>query len=234
MDEKDFPGLSERELRELAEKHATGVPVISIASSAAGSGKTMLATNLATQAEKTGAGPVVVMDTVSRGAFTGWWNARKVAKPPLASQGGASRFTETLDRLGKIGAKLCMIDTAPVMDFMVEQVVAASDLVVIPCRPDPKDLYAADAIAELAAVLGRKSIFVLNSAMLEARMTEAIMVELAKHGTVAPVMIHRRRHYPEAMSAGSTVMEAEDAAEAAREIEELWTYLEDRLSKILR
>lgn len=232
MDDMDFPGLSERELRELTERYRKKLPVISIASGAAGAGKSMLTVHLAVQAEKSGAGPVVVMDTVSRGTFTAWWNKRKLEKPPLSSQGGASRFTETLDRLAEIGAKLCLIDTAPVLDEMVEQVVAASTLVVVPCRPEPKDLFAADATAELAGILGRKSIFVLNWAMAQARMTEAIMVELAKHGTVAPVIMHRRREFVSAMEQGLTVMETEGADEATREIEKLWEYLEERLNRL--
>lgn len=233
MDEEEFPGLSEKELRELAQKYARDVPVMAIASGAAGSGKTMLTAHLAIQAERAGAGPVVVMDTVSRGAYNEWWNRRKGEKPPKASAGGASRFKDTLSRLGKMGAKLCLIDTAPVMDSMVEQVIAASSVVVVPCRPDPKDLFAADATFEVAEILGRKSVFVINSAVRQARMTEAITVELAKHGTVAPVTIYRRPEFVEAMAAGLTVMENEDAQELAAEIEKLWEYLQERLNRVL-
>jgi chromosome partitioning protein len=233
MDEEEFPGLSEKELRELARKYARDIPVMAIASGAAGSGKTMLTAHLAIQAVRAGAGPVVVMDTVSRGAYNGWWNRRKAEKPAMASTGGASRFKETLSRLGKMGAKLCLIDTAPVMDSMVEQVIAASSVVVVPCRPDPKDLFAADATFEVAQILGRKSVFVINSAVRQARMTEAITVELAKHGTVAPVTIYRRPEYVEAMAAGLTVMENENARDQAAEIEKLWEYLYERLNRVL-
>ncbi len=233
MDEEEFPGLSEVELRELAQKYARDVPVISIASGAAGSGKTMLTAHLAIQAERAGAGPVVVMDTVPRGAYSGWWNRRKGDKPPMTSIGGASRFKDTLSRLGDMGAKLCLIDTAPVMDSMVEQVIAASSVVVVPCRPDPKDLFAADATSEVAQILGRKSVFVINSAVRQARMTEAITVELAKHGTVAPITFYRRPQYAEAMAAGLTVMENEDTQDLAAEIEKLWEYLQERLNRAL-
>lgn len=233
MDEEEFPGLSEKELRELARKYARDVPVMAIASGAAGSGKTMLTAHLAIQAERAGAGPVVVMDTVPRGAYNDWWSRRRVEKPPMTSAGGASRFKETLSRLGKMGAKLCLIDTAPVMDSMVEQVIAAASVVVVPCRPDPKDLFAADATFEVAEILGRKSIFVINSAVRQARMTEAITVELAKHGTVAPVTIYRRPEYAEAMNAGLTVLENEDAPDQAAEIEKLWEYLYERLNRVL-
>ncbi len=224
-----YQGLSEQELRELAERHGVGLAVMSLASVAAGSGKSMLAAHLAIQAERAGLGPVVVMDTAARGGLAAWWNRRKGRKPALSSHRAAANIGEALDRLRGMGAKLCIIDTAPAMDETVEQVIAASSVVVVPCRPDPKDLFAADMTSEVALVLGRKSIFVVNKAIRQARMTGAITVELAKHGTVAPVTVHSRPAFQKAMEGGATVMESEDAGEAAAEITQLWDYLAGRL-----
>lgn len=231
MNAADYQGLSEQELWELADKHGFGMDVIAVASLAPGSGKSSLAAHLAIQAERKGVGPVVLVDTASRGGLTQWWDRRKSPKPPMSSMRGTRRIDETLRRLREMGAKLCIIDTAPTMDDIVEQVIAVSGLVVVPCRPDPKDLLAADATSEVAMMLGKKSIFVVNAAIRQARMTGAITVELAKHGTVAPVTVLSRPAYRDAMAKGSTVMEIEGADDAAAEIVQLWDYLAGRLPK---
>lgn len=231
MNAAAYQGLSERELWELAEKHGFGMDVIAVASLASGSGKSTLAAHLAIQAERKGLGPVVLVDTVPRGSLTQWWDKRKSPKPPMSSMRGAKRIDETLRRLREMGAKMCIIDTAPVMDDIVEQVIAVSGLVIVPCRPDPKHLLAADATSEVALMLGKKSIFVVNAAIRQARMTGAITVELAKHGTVAPVTVHSRPAFRDATAKGLTVMELEGAEEAAAEVEQLWDYLAGRLPK---
>ena len=40
------------------------------------------------------------------------------------------------------------VDTGPVLDDLVEQVLAMASLVVIPCRPERNDLFAADMTSE--------------------------------------------------------------------------------------
>lgn len=231
MNAAAYQGLSEHELWELADKHGFGMDVIAIASLAAGSGKSTLAAHLTIQAERKGLGPVVMLDTASRGGLTQWWDKRKSPKPPMSSMRGAKRIDETLRRLREMGAKMCIIDTAPAMDDIVEQVIAVSGLIVVPCRPNPKDLLAADATSEVALMLGKKSIFVVNAAIRQARMTSAITVELAKHGTVAPVTVHSRPAYRDAMAKGTTVMEIEGAEDGAAEVQQLWDYLAGRLPK---
>lgn len=231
MNSTTHHGLSEQELRELADRHGIGLSVLSVASLAAGSGKSVLAAHLAIQAERTGMGPVVIMDTTARGALAEWWNRRKGKKPAMSSHRAAASIGDALDRLRAMGAKTVIIDTAPAMNDVVEQVIAASSVVLVPCRPEPKDLFAADSTSEVAMVLGRKSIFLVNRAIRQARMTEAITVELAKHGTVAPVTVLGRPVYRDAMERGSTVMETTGAEEAAAEIEQLWDYLAGRLPK---
>ncbi len=234
MNEPAYFGLSEGELRELAQRYRAGLGIVAVASGAAGSGKSTLAAHLAIQAPRVGLGPMVLMDAARRGGLTQWWDRRRGQKPQLSSLGGASRLADTVDRLHGMGAKLVIIDTGPDMDDMVEQVLAMASLVVIPCRPERNDLFAADMTSEVAQVLDTKGVFVVSSAIRGGRMSDQIAVELAKHGTVAPTTLFRRPEVEEAMAKGQTVLESDPEGDAAKEIEQLWEYIHERLGKIVQ
>lgn len=234
MNEAAYFGLSEGELRELAQRYRAGLGIIAVASGAAGSGKSTLAAHLAIQGPRVGLGPMVLMDAARRGGLTQWWDRRRGQKPQLSSLGGASRLTDTVDRLHDMGAKLVIIDTGPDMDNMVEQVLAMASLVVIPCRPERNDLFAADMTSEVAQVLGTKAVFVVSAAIRGGRMSDQIAVELAKHGTVAPATLFRRPEVAEAMAQGQTVLESDPEGDAAKELEQLWEYIHERLGKIVQ
>ena len=234
MTESAYYGLSESELRELGHRFRAGLGIIAVASGAKGSGKSTLAANIAIQAPRAGLGPMVLMDAARRGGLTQWWDKRRGQKPQLSSLGGASRLADTVERLHGMGAKLIIIDTGPDMDDMVEQVLAMASLVVIPCRPERNDVFAADMTSEVAQMLGTKTVFVVSSAIRGARMSDQIAVELAKHGTVAPATLFRRPEVAEAIAKGQTVMETDPDGEAAKEFERLWEYLHGRLGKVVQ
>jgi chromosome partitioning protein len=234
MNQPAYFGLSEGELRELAQLYRAELGIIAVASGAAGSGKSTLAAHLAIQAPRAGLGPMVLMDAARRGGLTQWWDRRRGQKPQLSSLGGASRLADTVDRLHDMGAKLVIIDTGPDMDDMVEQVLAMASLVIIPCRPERNDLFAADMTSEVAQVLGTKAVFVVSSAIRGGRMSDQIAVELAKHGTVAPITLFGRPEVAEAMAEGQTVLESDPEGEAAKEFEQLWEYIHERLGKIVQ
>ncbi len=229
-----FHGLSHKELMALAEKIGTGMAVLTIASGSEGAGKSTIAAHFAIQAQRAGVESVVMADTAARGPLAAWWNRRSGPKPSLSSLGGAANVSEALDRLREMKHKLCIVNTPPVIDEKVEQLLQVSDLVVIPCRPSRSDLPRADQVAEVTHMLGRKSVFVVSAATIGARMTEAIAVELAKHGTVSPVTIHRRSDFAEAMGQGRTVMELDPRSESAQEMEQLWEYVYGLLKKNIK
>jgi len=59
-------------------------------------------------------------------------------------------------------------------------------------------------------------------------------VALSQHGTVAPVTIHHRVDFAASMIDGRTVGEVVPGSASAREISDLWVYLQDKLSRIVR
>src|SRR5215207_1245402 len=113
--------------------------VIVTASQKGGSGKTTLSGHLAVEAEKSGAGPVALIDTDPQGSLAQWWNARHASTPYFAKVELAD-LGEALKHLQKSGVALTFIDTPPAVTTSISQVVGHADLVLVPTRPSPHDL----------------------------------------------------------------------------------------------
>ena len=207
--------------------------VLAFTSQKGGSGKTTLSGHIAVQAELSGAGPVVLVDTDPQGSLTEWWNEREAPTPAFA-QTNISRLLTDLDELKAQGFKLAVIDTPPAITLAIQSVIAVSDLIIIPTRPSPHDLRAAGGTVELADRTDKPFMFVVNGATPRARITSDAAIALSQHGTVAPITLHHRTEYASAMIDGRTVMEVNPNGKSADEVEELWDYINDRLEKNFR
>lgn len=207
--------------------------VIAFASQKGGSGKTTLSGHVAVEAQRNGAGPVVMIDIDPQGSLADWWNERQ-APTPVFAQTSVNRLADDLEDLRSRGFKLAIIDTPPAITLAIQTVVNLSDLVVIPTRPSPHDLRAAGATVDLVERSGKPLVFVVNAATARARISFEAAVALSQHGTVAPVMIHNRTDFASSMIDGRTVMEIDPNGKSAKEIELLWGYLSDRLEKNFR
>jgi chromosome partitioning protein len=207
--------------------------VVAFASQKGGSGKTTLAGHVGVEAERTGEGPVVLVDTDPQGSLAEWWNAREATTPAFA-QTNVARLVPDLDSLRSQGFKLAIIDTPPAITMAIQSVITTCDLVVIPTRPSPHDLRAVGATVELAERAGKPLVFVVNAATQRARITAEAAVALSQHGTVAPHTIHQRTDFATSMIDGRTVMELNEKSRSAAEIQNLWEYLNDRLEKNFR
>ncbi|UCH75971.1 MAG: ParA family protein [Rhodospirillales bacterium] len=199
--------------------------VVTFACQKGAAGKTTLVGHVGVQAELAGAGPVVLLDTDQQGALAEWWNSRQPERPAFAHT-FIEQIETDLAQLRDMGFALCMIDSPSAISPAVEQVVAVADLVVIPCRPSPHDLRAATKTIELVDHLGRPRVFVLNGATAGDALTEDASTILAQAGTISPVRIHNDPEFADSMFDGLTVMEAAPDSDPAREIVELWTYLQ--------
>jgi chromosome partitioning protein len=205
--------------------------VLVMASQKGGSGKTTLSGHLAVEADKAGIGPVALIDTDPQGSLAQWWNARAVDSPHFA-QAGPLELGEALTHLSKMGIKLAVIDTPPAITGSISQVVAHADLVVVPTRPSPHDLRAVGATVDIAERHDKPLVFVVNAATARARITGEAAVALSQHGTVAPVTVHHRVDFAASMVDGRTVGEVVPKSQSAKEIGDLWLYIQDRLSRL--
>src|SRR5689334_6054202 len=219
--------VSARDFRRKGPMH-----VLVMASQKGGSGKTTLSGHLAVEADKANIGPVALIDTDPQGSLSHWWNAREATSPHFAKV-HLMQLGEALEELRKGGIKLAVVDTPPAVTDSISQVVAFADLVIIPTRPSPHDLRAVGATVDIAERHNKPLVFVVNAATARARITGEAAVALSQHGTVAPVTLHHRVDFAASMVDGRTVGEIVPKSASAREVGDLWTYLQDRLSRLM-
>jgi len=205
--------------------------VVAIASQKGGSGKTTLSGHLAVEAERTGAGPVALIDTDPQGSLAQWWNAR-VETTPVFAKVAANDLQSALRHLQQSGIRLVVIDTPPAVTDSISRVIAHADLVIAPTRPSPHDLRSVGATVDLAERHDKPLIFVVNGATARARINGEMAVALSQHGTVAPVTIHNRVDFAASMVDGRTAGEVVPQSQSAKEVADLWIYVQDRLARL--
>jgi chromosome partitioning protein len=186
-----------------------------------GSGKTNLCAAIAVEAERAGDGPVFLADTDPQGTLTTWHETRQAEAParidvPLAA------LPSSLQALRDRGVTLCCIDTAPNRGDENAALFRLADLVLVPVRPSPADLWAVAATVALLNQTGRPFLFVLNQVTLNANITAEAAAALSHHGRVAQTIIPTRVGYPAAMTDGHTAPELTPRGPAATEIARLW------------
>ena len=57
---------------------------------------------------------------------------------------------------------------------------------------------------------------------------------LSQHGTVAPIIVHHRVDFAASMVDGRSVGEVVPKSQSAKEVRELWTYVQDRLARLAK
>jgi chromosome partitioning protein len=210
---------------------ADGVRVLVFASQKGGSGKTTLSGHIAVEAERSGDGPVALIDTDPQGSLAKWWNARSASTPAFAHC-TLDELDACLDHLRGLGFKLIVVDTPPAVTQTISHVVARADMVVVPTRPSPHDLRAVGPTVDIADALGKPLVFVVNSATPRARITSETAVALSQHGVVAPVTLHHRVDFAASMIDGRTVGDIQPDSRSAKEVTALWLYMRDRLARL--
>jgi chromosome partitioning protein len=193
---------------------------IVINSQKGGSGKTSLCAHLAVEAERAGDGPVYLIDTDPQGTLSTWHEARTAATPHRVEV-KLIDLGPSLNALAQRDAELCIIDTAPNRTDEAG-LFQLADLVLVPVRPSPSDLWA---VAATVAALKRARtpfLFVLNQATANANITAQAVAALSHHGPVAETIIGSRVHYAAAMTDGHTAPELAPRGPAAHEIIALW------------
>ncbi|MCP5432561.1 MAG: ParA family protein [Alphaproteobacteria bacterium] len=205
--------------------------VIVFASQKGGSGKTTVCGHMAVEAERTGYGPVAIVDTDPQGSLAKWREARAAPTPVYIASDIAS-LRSNLVRARAEGFRTVMIDTPPSITRAISDVLSFADLVVMPTRPSPHDIRAVGLTVDLVDWHRKPMIFVMNGATLRARITSDAAVALSQHGTVAPTFLAHRVDYAASMIDGRTVQEVNPQGRSAKEVGELWAYIADRITRM--
>ena len=100
-----------------------------------------------------------------------------------------------------------------------------ADLVLIPVRPSPSDLWAVAETVEQVKDAGKPFVFVMTQAKQQATITAQAVAALSQHGRVAQAFVADRVAYAAAMTGGNTAPEIAPKGHTAAEIAALWNEL---------
>ena len=206
---------------------------IVITSQKGGSGKTMLAAHLSIEAERAGDGPVWLLDTDRQATLTRW-HERRTAETPQLGLIPLAQLTRGLEALAKQhGAKLCLVDTAPTISAQTSAIIDCADLVLIPVRPSPSDLWSVAETVDLVKAAQKQFLFVLTQAKTQARITAQAAAALSQHGRVVQALISDRVAYAAAMTGGNSAPEI-GRGPASTEITALWDEVKSSFQEIMK
>jgi chromosome partitioning protein len=202
--------------------------VIVLASQKGGSGKTTLAAHLAVAAEAAGDGPVVMLDTDPQATLTKWWQQREADSPQMAEV-PITNLDAKLGELADTGFRIAIIDTPPAITSSIRAVIGVADLVLLPVRPSPADLWAVGGTLDLCKQQGKRHAFVVTQATRGALITVQAVAALSEHGTVSDAIIHGRVAYAGALTSGRVIQEVEPNGTGAGEIARLLAFVQTRI-----
>jgi chromosome partitioning protein len=194
---------------------------ILVTSQKGGSGKTTLAAHLSVEAERSGDKSVWLIDTDKQGTLS-LWHERREAETPQRADLPFTRLDAGLVALAERGAAYCFIDTAPTISDQNASLIGLADLVLIPVRPSPADLWAVSETVAQVKNVGKPFLFVITQAKTQASITAQTVAALSQHGRVAQSFIADRVPYAVAMTGGQTAPELDAKSPAAKEIAALW------------
>jgi len=203
---------------------------IVVTSQKGGSGKTTLTASLAVAAEQIKADSVLLIDTDPQNTLTTWRNAREAKTPQLVPV-SIDQLPEKIKALRKSGFDYCFIDTPPALTKQNQQAIMLADLVIIPTRPSPNDIWSLGATLDLVQQSSAPFVFVLNQAKSNTRITLQSLAALSEHGPVLQTIIHDRVDYAAAMTDGRVAFEVNPSGAAANEIKELWRNVYNKVNK---
>lgn len=195
--------------------------IIVINSQKGGSGKTTLCAHLAVEAERRGDGPVFLIDTDPQGTLSTWHEHRE-AEAPQRVEVPLEQLAQGLEVLKQRKASYCFIDTAPTRTDENAALFRLADLVLVPIRPSPSDLWAAAATVSILKDAGIPFLFILTQAKANASITAQAAAALSHYGPVAETFIADRVPYAAAMTDGRTAIEIAGKGPAAQETASLW------------
>lgn len=203
---------------------------IVITSQKGGSGKTTLAAQLSVAAERAKHGPVVLIDTDPQNTLATWWNTREAETPQFAEVTLRTLESKLAD-LAATGFAYCFIDTPPALTDQNEGILKLADLVLIPARPSPNDLWSLGATLDLVKKAEAPFAFVLTQAKANARLTLQTVAALSEFGPIFQAIIHDRVDYAASMTDGRTVSELNPSGAAAAETAALWLSIRKKIDE---
>jgi len=207
--------------------------VIVINSQKGGSAKTMLVKHLSVEAERTGDGPVFIIDTDPQGSLTAW-HAKRESEAPQRLEVPFDDLERSLAHLRQNGVSYCFIDTASGRLEVARKLFTLADLVIFPVQASEDDLTAAPVTVQALKDAQAPFIFVLTRVKTNTSITAQAAAVLSRHGRVAETFVADRTGYKSPYPKGQTVIEALPKGPAAKEIAALWLAIKSCVHENMR
>jgi chromosome partitioning protein len=196
-----------------------------------GSGKSTLAVGLAIAAMQDGE-RVYILETDKQGTVSNWAMRRTDPEPGVDRVSGGPELDKALALLASQGFTLAVIDTPGVDSVTVTAAIRAADLCLIPARPSPADIEAANPTLDAIRKLGRPFAFILNQTPTRSYRLNEASSALNMWGVLALPYIVQRNDHQDALGAGLGVTEFAPDSKAADEIRSLWAWVKKRMKGI--
>ena len=206
--------------------------VIAVLNQKGGSGKTTIATHLARSLQLDG-DSVLLVDSDPQGSARDWAAVREEQPVTVV---GIDRPTIERDLKHIARKDFVVVDGAPQAADLAVSALKAADFVLIPVQPSPYDIWATAELVDLVKQRidltdGRlQAAFVVSRAIKGTRIGAEVTEALA--GYDLPVLesrITQRVSYPGTAAAGTTVLDADPAGDAAAEVRALCAELKKKL-----
>jgi chromosome partitioning protein len=214
------------------------MPTLVFAACKGGSGKTTLSAAIAAEALRRKE-TVALLDLDPQQSLARWHELRvesvgedlspMLVPTPLGKKGRHIDSTIAVALANELDWLL--VDTAPGSVVIVEQAIAAADLVLIPVRPSPLDVEAVDTVVEICQEQGKPFAFILNGTTARSSMTTGAKRYLDARGPVLDGEVVNRQTHAVAMMSGKTAAETDPKGPAAAEISDLMKAIVARLKK---
>ena len=191
------------------------MPVVAIVNQKGGTGKTTLAINLASVLAEKGA--VLLLDADPQASSQNWAAGEWTSPEGLAVKGmGKGNLLEQVRSVSR-DYDWIIIDGPPGITRTSADAVRAADLVLIPAKPSPLDVWAASDIVEAVRARQKtsngtpKAAFVITMAQPRTRLGRQIDAALSAMGIpVLQARTTQRVSYPNAINDGNSVVDGAD------------------------
>ena len=197
---------------------------IAVLNQKGGSGKTTIATHLATALMRAGY-DILLVDSDPQGSARDW---AAVREDQPVSVVGIDRPTIGRDLKNLARKEYVVIDGAPQAADLAASAIKAADFILIPVQPSPYDIWATadlvDLVKQRIEITDGKlqAAFVVSRAIKGTRIGEEVTKAL--NGYELPVLTSRitqRVIYPETAASGTSVFDKEPKGAASLEMEAL-------------
>lgn len=207
--------------------------VISVVGQKGGTGKTTLVQCLAVAFAKDGHS-VMVLDLDPQANAANWYDRRENKESPMVTTAPPGRLVQALDAARASDVQIVFIDTPGKLEGAALAAVKLASLVLVPLRPQIKDLETLPATLSLVQSAGAApALAVLSAVPVTGKRHEEAAEFIKSHGlAVCPAWLSQRAAFGDADMSGLAAQEFDPTGKAADEVQRVYKFTKQLLKEI--